>query len=352
MIGIWPRGAMVPCLTGTLAVLALGSASAHAQTVRGEVVEESGGSPVSSATVLLLDADGRRVAGAFTDERGRFALRAAAPGTLRVRVLRIGFRSTESPPLTLGAGEVRDVRLVAGTLPTQLAEVRITEQTRCESRPGEGEVVGQLWEEVRKALLATVIAQETRLVRVRLSYYERDLHPVTLRPAPEHRWAMEGVTSNPFVTLPPEQLARRGFVHREGDFNVYYGPDARLLLSDEFLAGHCLRAVPASKDAPGLVGIGFEPQGRGNLPDVKGTLWLDEKTFELRHLDFDYVRLAETLPPGRAGGRVEFGRLPSGAWIVQRWYIRMPQMRERQSSDGLPPGGASASALRSVARII
>jgi hypothetical protein len=53
-------------------------------------------------------------------------------------------------------------------------------------------------------------------------------------------------------------------------------------------------------------------------------VWLDRASAELRHIEFDFVRLADTHPPGVAGGRVEFRRLPSGAWIVERWWLRLP----------------------------
>jgi len=41
-------------------------------------------------------------------------------------------------------------------------------------------------------------------------------------------------------------------------------------------------------------------------------------------LEYTYTRLPEDLVAPRAGGRVEFLRLPSGTWIVRDWVIRMP----------------------------
>jgi hypothetical protein len=45
---------------------------------------------------------------------------------------------------------------------------------------------------------------------------------------------------------------------------------------------------------------------------------------ELKALDFDYVGLPDLLQRARLGGRVEFQRHQSGAWIVAYWHIRMP----------------------------
>ena len=44
----------------------------------------------------------------------------------------------------------------------------------------------------------------------------------------------------------------------------------------------------------------------------------------LHHLEFTYVRLPQGLTAPNAGGRVEFMRVPTGAWIVRDWIIRMP----------------------------
>ncbi|HJR63417.1 MAG TPA: carboxypeptidase regulatory-like domain-containing protein [Gemmatimonadaceae bacterium] len=330
-----------------------GVPSIGAQTIRGDIVDQGSGAPVPSALVLLLDAQGKRVAGTISDDSGYYSFVVPAAGNFRVRVLRIGFRSVESPPLAVTVGQVLEHRVAASAVPTVLQEVRVTERSRCEAKPGEAQLVGQLWEEVRKALLATVITQETRFVRMRLAYYERQLHPHTLRPGPERNWETEdGVSDDPFVTLPPERLARDGFVQRAGDAWIFYGPDARLLLSDEFLEGHCLRTVPADKDNPGMVGIGFEPTRGNELVDVEGTLWLDARTAELRHLNFEYVHLPVVLPRGRAGGRVNFAKLENGAWVVQNWYIRMPQFGEPPPTGGLPNANVAGSSLRMVRVII
>ena len=56
----------------------------------------------------------------------------------------------------------------------------------------------------------------------------------------------------------------------------------------------------------------------------------------LHYLDFSYTRLPEDLVAPRAGGRIEFLRVPSGAWIVRDWVIRMPQavMKQRAMAMG------------------
>jgi hypothetical protein len=59
-------------------------------------------------------------------------------------------------------------------------------------------------------------------------------------------------------------------------------------------------------------------------------LWLDAATGELRRLEFVYVNLPSSVPRENADGWVEFRKLPRGAWIVDRWALRLPLV-------GVPP---------------
>lgn len=85
-----------------------------------------------------------------------------------------------------------------------------------------------------------------------------------------------------------------------------------------------------------MIGLGFEPIPSHTLPDITGVLWLNRATFELRFLDFTFTRhpYAFPVPSGPFGGRVEFRRLDNGAWIVERWSLRMPQF---PAGISLPP---------------
>jgi hypothetical protein len=60
------------------------------------------------------------------------------------------------------------------------------------------------------------------------------------------------------------------------------------------------------------------------LPDIVGTLWLDDRTFELRFVEFNYSRVHLSADSSEIGGAVHFARLPSGAWIIRKWFIRLP----------------------------
>ncbi|MEE9533899.1 MAG: carboxypeptidase regulatory-like domain-containing protein, partial [Acidimicrobiia bacterium] len=107
---------------------------------------------------------------------------------------------------------------------------------------------------------------------------------------------------------------------------------------------HCFRVVRDARKHAGLIGLAFEPVRGRRLTDVKGALWIDEQSSELRFLEFSYTNLPYDLDDERIGGTVEFMPLPSGEWIVHRWQIRMPSVRMRVMRGLL--GNQSSTELR------
>jgi hypothetical protein len=71
------------------------------------------------------------------------------------------------------------------------------------------------------------------------------------------------------------------------------------------------------------VALGFEPVRGTRTVGIAGTMWLDRETGEVRVVEYAYRDPAGSIPDG-GRGRVEFFRLPTGAPIVSRWWIRMP----------------------------
>jgi hypothetical protein len=323
--------------------------SLAAQAVRGSVVVESGGEPVPSALVLLLDAAGNTRAGTLTGPDGRFSLAAPAPGTYVLRVDRIGHESAVSPVLALRAGETMEQRLVAPARAVQLEGISVRQSgrssgRRCQLRPGAGEAAATLWTEARKALNAAAWAQGARRTTYEVVRFDRELDPGSLGVLREDRRVGTAVTTHPFASIPADSLSRRGFVQSGPAGTFYYAPDALVLLSDTFLDDHCFRVAEGGGE--GLVGLAFQPvPGRG-VPEVRGVFWLDRASAELRWLEYEYVGLPASLPEGKLGGRVEFQRLPSGAWFVSRWALRMPRLaresgrvREVTGRSAWVPGG-------------
>ena len=89
-------------------------------------------------------------------------------------------------------------------------------------------------------------------------------------------------------------------------------------------------------------------------PEIKGLIWIDSATSELRRIDFEYVRISLAAPADSIGGSVVFQHLASGAWIVSGWALRMPRFRvaDRRSSftvlDGYIEVGGTARATADI----
>jgi hypothetical protein len=129
---------------------------------------------------------------------------------------------------------------------------------------------------------------------------------------------------------------------------TYWGPDANVLLSESFASSHCIRPELPPADTgslAGVLGVAFEPAGRAAREhvDVRGVLWIDRRTAELRSLDYTYANVPSLVERAGAGGHIEFLRLPDGSWTVSRWWIRSPMIertitREMATVPGSPPG--------------
>jgi hypothetical protein len=320
-----------------------------AQAVRGSVVAESGGAPVPGAMVLLLDTSGKMRAGALTGADGRFSLAAPAPGTYVLRAERVGHASAVSPTLSLKAGETVEQRLVAPAQAVALAGISVRAGRRCQVRPEEGEAAATLWTEARKALNAAAWARDARQSTYEVVRFDRELDPGSLRVLRDDRRTGTAVTTHPFASIPADSLSRRGFVQTGPSGTFYYAPDALVLLSDTFLDDHCFRVSEGG--AEGLVGLAFEPVRGRDVPEVRGVFWLDRGSAELRWLEYDYVGLPGELPEGKLGGRVEFERLPTGAWLVSRWAIRMPRLA-RETERTRETTGSTGGAARVRERLV
>jgi hypothetical protein len=312
----------------TAVSLLLLSSGLDAQVVRGVAVEAGLGTPIAGGTVVLLDAGDARVGAVLTDGEGRYRLQAPAPGRYRLRLERIGFGAHFTPAFDLGAGEVREQPLEVRSVSVQLAGVQVTGRRRCDVRPQEGLQTQVLWEEARKALTATTLTRDQRHLRVQIDRYAREVDAETGVLVNERTWSRTGVSERPFASADAEELTERGFVWPERDGWLYHAPDADVLLSDPFLNTHCFRVV-AGEDTT-LVGLAFEPHRRSGTMGVRGTLWLDRASAELRHLEYGYSGLPSALQSDVAGGHVFFERMPEGQWVVRRWWIRMPSMEREE----------------------
>lgn len=332
-----------------IVALTLPGAAMRAQELTGFVRYSDGQSPASG---VLLEAtrvsDARLLARVISGENGAYLIRVPA-GEFALRALRIGYRPTDLGRHTLADGEKRRVEFTLTDRPVVLAATTTRAAARCETAARAGETVATLFDEARKALLASQLTPPEGRPSARI-LLEQSVTEVDGSPrVPPIRTVGTGFAARPFRSAPPAQLAALGYAIEERDGTTYFAPDANVLLSDQFAAQHCLRLARAEAGRPGRVGIAFEPVGsRGGAVRIKGTLWLDAATFGLERLEFSYVGLPAGLDNAGLGGSIEFAQLPDGLWFEDRWELRMPRLRITHGASG---GVASVDGSSGVTKL-
>lgn len=323
---------------GRLLLLASAAAAApgpaDAQMVVGRVLERGGGGPVVGAMVRLSGEGGAAGGGWLTAADGRFRLQAPSAGSYRISVERIGFSSTTVEGVELVENGILSIDVVVEPRAIVLEglEVRAGGR-RCSLDASAGDAAQTLWDEARKALSAATWTEAEVPMRFVASVWDRQIDPRTSQVLYEEREERETVGANSVQSLPPGELVEQGYVRIDPAYSYYYAPDARVLLSDEFLRTHCFRVVESEEDGSPFLGLGFEPDEGRSLPDIEGVIWLDARSGRLDRVEFRYTGLTMA-GADRARGEVRWAELANGRWIVREWYIRAPMGRDRVGIPG------------------
>jgi hypothetical protein len=107
-----------------------------AQAVAGVITERSSGLPVRTATVLIVDANGKPRDAVRADSVGRYRIVAPSAGIFRLRFQGPGLGLVESPRLSLRAGVDESFDAVLALSPTQLPTVRVAGVREVSAPPG------------------------------------------------------------------------------------------------------------------------------------------------------------------------------------------------------------------------
>lgn len=314
----------VPFLVALSGFLTFSSAG-QAQVVRpinGTVVDADTGSPVHGAVVIAFDADDRQLRGTLTARDGTFELPVDPTRIARLFAERLGYAATTISAESLAD---RDASIVIPLAPSPVALTGIVASGRavCETTdPTSGELTHALWTAARASLRAAFVSEEEGLVLFRIATWLREIERNgTL--LYERERAERVTVRHPFITREPEQLAAEGWVVFDGTEYIFFGPDARALLSDAFLDTHCFRPASSSPERQGLIGLTFEPLPHRTTPDIAGTFWMHPASGELRLVEYRYMDGDRVFRLG-GEGEIHFRTLDSGAWVVERWAIRAP----------------------------
>lgn len=307
--------------------LAVPASLAGAQVVRGTVTDRGTGTPIAGVLVTITPEDAAPDDGmaVLSNARGEYAIRAPAPGSYRVAAKRIGVQRFRSAAMRLATGETVRLDIVLDAVAYALPEVRVAEFDVCSERPAERQRVLALWDEARTALAAAQVSLRDRLFEGQIRRYSRGLDPRNLRVLEESWSDVQGVMDRPFGSLSGDSLSRLGYRRTIDSTEYYSAPDASVLVSGAFLRDHCFAPVDGGRSRRGLIGLAFEPTPVRQVAEVRGTLWLDARTFELRLVEFHFTDLPAFPGSDRVGGEVHFERLANGAWMTARWFLRFPQ---------------------------
>jgi hypothetical protein len=316
-------------LVAGLASLLCALTTARAQTIRGVVVDAAN-QPISGVVVFMVDSGSNVVARALSSDAGEFRVAATRPGSYRLRTMRIGYRALTTAAVALASGAEVTRRISLTGARVQLDTVRVVDRSSCNvANDASAAATFAVLEQARTALSAAQLTQSGRSITATTLSYTRELEPDRRRVLHQSSQLRTDVVAQPWLARSPAEAHRSGFVDVAPDNSVtYFAPSIEVLLSEEFLEDHCFRLSNAKRE-PASVGVAFEPaSARRKVPEVRGTLWLDRKTAELRKLEYRYVNITSEQEDAGAGGDVSFARLANGGWVISRWDIRMPVLEQ------------------------
>lgn len=267
-------------------------------SIVGYVTARSTGEALAFADATIEDLG----IGGFAQSNGFFRLRGVPPGTVTLRVRRLGFTPV-SIKLDLAEGREDTVRVALEPLVLQLQRVRVSDDV-CPSR---GVVQGdtatlailrQLWDNAdRNKLLAhaspflsrmeRAIGAPERLVSLGGNQRIRVTRIDTVQVASEHEWRYE-----------PGKLV----VRTEAD-EIADAPEKMIVpqlvdfADDVFIDNHCFKYAGVSKvDGVRRIQVDFEPIKTLHEPDVRGSMFLDTASYQLVRSDFVMVRPSSLHP--------------------------------------------------------
>lgn len=296
-----------------------------AQTLQGDVTDSTTHRLVAGGMVLLLKGKDSIIASTTTTERGTYAFGVVPAGEYHLRVLRIGSRAWDSSRFTLAAGQTRADHWRIASEPVQLDDIVVVAHSACRASVAADAAVATLWEEARKALKLADGSAGTRPLDYRMRVTTSHLDPTGQLSTSETLGRL-GTGAWPIRSAAAQSLLDHGYVQPADSIRGprYFGPDPTVFFSSSFQESHCFKAVDSPRKHRELIGVAFEPVPTRTLPDIRGAMWLDRSSAELRQIAFDYTGLWPWVPPGTAGGELTFTRLESGDWIITGWEMRAP----------------------------
>ena len=346
--------AAVVLVTGALCAMAT---AARAQDLHVRLVDEETREPLAGVLVAALGASDAVGPTVLANGDGIAVVQVIGNGAHRLLIRHIGFAPVTTDSIVAPAsGATLDVVVPSHRI--TLSTVRVAADQSCTAQAASPSAAAEgAWTAVRDALEASALTRDQRLVTTEGFRFQRQLR-LDGRVDYADTTSLGRSGERPFVAPAPSILERDGYFKKHDDGSEdFFAPDEAVILSPGFTRRHCVTVYPdVRRDSSGTqVALAFVPRDRDTRPEIKGLIWLDSATSELRRVDFEYVRVALPAAADSLGGSVEFRHLASGAWIVSTWTLRVPRWRmvDRRSLyvllDGYTEVGGSASVVRDLA---
>ncbi len=297
---------------------------AQAQVVRGTVVDAAG-QAVPGVVVGLVDSAQSVVARSLTNDLGEYWVVAPRPGTYSLQTRRVGFQPGVTVPRVFAEGTVSVERIVVEGVRVSLSTVRVVGRSVCgRQHSADAGAVLAAWDQAMTSLAATSLTASSRGLTATTMQIERVLEPGGRKIRSQEASVRTEYVTQPWLSLPPATLRERGYAQTDvNGWTTYNAPGLDALVSPLFLEDHCVRLVSGRDTAE--VGVAFEPvPARRKLSEIRGTLWLERGSAQLRRLDFTYTGGPVETSEFEAGGSMAFAPLVGGAVVISGWEIRMP----------------------------
>lgn len=319
-------------LAGLLLLTAVKTATG--QFITGVLLDRNTGRPVAGAYIVLLNPDSLEVARSLTNGLGEFRIHPPRTGTYRLRTEVVGFRSSVTQAFSVEPDGLAGLQLEVVPIRLRLDPLFVEGRAReCRIIGDQALEVLTVWDETRKALVAVAWSDMQEEFIHDMDRFERSYTPsFVLRR--ENRTNLPARHVMPARSRTVEELEERGYVVIETDSVVYEAPDADVFFSAPFLQSHCFWLDRAGQGEGSRIGLNFEPVRDTDRPDVRGVFWLDGQTGALQRLELSYVNVGVWQRQRGAAAELSFEQLPDGRWFVDRWWIRMPMVREVESLKG------------------
>jgi hypothetical protein len=328
----------------TFAALSAGvAAELTAQGVRVRVLDHAN-APIPGA-LISLKRDGQVALERLTNGDGLRVLTAPPASGYTLEVRRVGFAPFVSPAFSVTPTDtqplelrVPETRAVLSPPPARAS----ASGAQCQAGEAGRTRAGELWEQMRIALVSAEIVRTERLERLAIRRFERTFGRDGT-PLGEGRVNSSGLGMQLFRAASPTELSRRGFAVLDSiGETVFRAPDIAVLLSPEFASDHCFAVVTGQGPTVGMMGLRFEPVAGRRLADVEGVLWADGETAQLRFAEFTY-RMPPPIVANGTGGRILFEQLgTSSHWIAREWLVRTPVVTQAGQVLGFREEGGEA----------